>query len=103
MWSKNSTNGLGNIIWVPKLVIKISNAYEFEHVVKCGKLQCPSNILGTMWEMQTFVHKYIPPLSKPFEFFMKSLGAQIMLPSQFVEFLDHIMMLIELLYHKHET
>ena len=45
---------------------------------------------------------YILPLSKPFEFFMKSLGAQIMLPSQFVEFLDHIMMLLELLYHKHE-
>jgi hypothetical protein len=26
--------------------VKFSNAYEFEHVAKCGKLQCSSNILG---------------------------------------------------------
>jgi len=45
---------------------------------------------------------YILPLSKPFEILMTSLGTQIMLPSQFVEFLDHTKMLLELLYHKHE-
>ena len=55
-----------------------------------------------MWEMYTFVHKYILPLSKPFEIFMTSLGTQIMLPSQFVEFLDHTKTLLQLLYHKHE-
>ena len=82
--------------------VKISSAYEFEHVVKCGKLQCPSNILGTMWEMQTFVHKYILHLLKPFEILMTSLGTQIMFPSPFVEFLDHTKMLLELLYHKHD-
>jgi hypothetical protein len=26
--------------------VKFSNSYEFEHVAKCGKLQCSSNILG---------------------------------------------------------
>jgi hypothetical protein len=26
--------------------IMFSNAYEFGHVTKCGKLQCSSNILG---------------------------------------------------------
>ena len=45
---------------------------------------------------------YILPLSKPFEIFMRSLGTQIMLPHQFVEILDHIKMLLELLCHKFE-
>jgi hypothetical protein len=38
-----------------------------------------------MWEMKTFLHKYIIPSSKPLEI-SKSLGTQIMLPSQFVDF-----------------
>jgi len=41
---------------------------------------------------------YVPPLPKSFETFMTSLGTQIMLPHQFVECLDHIKMLVELLY-----
>jgi hypothetical protein len=39
---------------------------------------------------------YVPPLLKPFETFMTSLGTQIMLPYQFVECLDHIKMFVEL-------
>jgi hypothetical protein len=30
---------------VNKGFVKFSNAYEFEHVAKCGKLQCSRNIL----------------------------------------------------------
>ena len=52
--------------------------------------------------MYTFVHKYDLPFEKPFEIFMTSLRTQIMLPSQFVEFLDQPKMLLELLYPNHE-
>ena len=52
--------------------------------------------------MYTFVHKYDLPFEKPFEIFMTSLGTQIMLPSQFVEFLDQPKTLLELLYPNHE-
>jgi hypothetical protein len=52
-----------------------SNAYEFEHVAKCGKLQCSSK------HSRKFVHKYIIPSSIPFEISKTSLGTQIMLPS----------------------
>jgi hypothetical protein len=41
-----------------------------------------------MWEMKTFVHKYIIPSSKPLEISKTSLGTQIMLPSKFVDFLS---------------
>jgi hypothetical protein len=44
--------------------------------------------------MYTFVHKYILSSVKPFEFLETSLGTKIMLPSQFVEFLEHIKMLL---------
>jgi hypothetical protein len=43
-----------------------------------------------MWEMKTFVHKYIIPSSKPLEISKTSLGTQIMLPSQFADFLEQI-------------
>jgi hypothetical protein len=43
-----------------------------------------------MWEMYTFVQKYIILSSIPFEISKTSLGTQIMLPSQFVDFLEHI-------------
>jgi hypothetical protein len=36
-----------------------------------------------------FVHKYIIPSSKPFQIFKTSLGTQIMLASEFVDFLEH--------------
>jgi hypothetical protein len=49
-----------------------------------------------MWEMHIFVHKYIIPSSKLFEILETSLGTQSMLPSQFVDFLEHI---VELLHH----
>jgi hypothetical protein len=49
-----------------------------------------ANILGNMWEMKTFVHKYIIPSSKPIEISKTSFGTQIMLPSQFVDFLEQI-------------
>jgi hypothetical protein len=39
--------------------------------------------------MYIFVHKYFISLSKPFEILKTSLGTQIMLPSQFVDFLEH--------------
>jgi hypothetical protein len=39
--------------------------------------------------MYIFVHKYIIVSSKPFEIFKTSLGTQIMLASQFVDFLVH--------------
>jgi hypothetical protein len=42
-----------------------------------------------MWEMQIFVHKYIIPSSKPIEILKISLPTQIMLASQFVDFLEH--------------
>jgi hypothetical protein len=38
--------------------------------------------------MWTFVQKYIIPTSIPFEISKTSLGTQIMLPSQFVDFLE---------------
>jgi hypothetical protein len=41
-----------------------------------------------MWEMYTFVHKYIIPSSIPLEISKTSLDTQIMLPSQFVDFLE---------------
>jgi hypothetical protein len=51
------------------------------------------NVQGTfyepMWEMQIFLHKYIIPSSKPFEILKTRLGTQIMLESQFVDFLEH--------------
>jgi hypothetical protein len=43
-----------------------------------------------MWEMKTFIHKYVIPLSIPLEIFKTSFGTQIMLPSQFVDFLEQI-------------
>jgi hypothetical protein len=42
--------------------------------------------LETMYEMKTFVHKYIIPSSIPLEISKTSIGTQIMLPSQFVDF-----------------
>jgi hypothetical protein len=42
-----------------------------------------------MWEMYIFVHKYIIPSSKPFEILKTGLAIQIMLTSQFVDFLEH--------------
>jgi hypothetical protein len=59
-----------------------SNAYEFEHV--------QANILGNYVRDAEFVHKYIIPSSVPFEISKTSLGTQIMLPSQFVDFLEQI-------------
>jgi hypothetical protein len=36
-----------------------SNAYEFEHVAKCGKLQCLSNILGNyVRDVEIFTQVY---------------------------------------------
>jgi hypothetical protein len=40
--------------------------------------------------MKTFVHKYIIPSSISLEILKTSLGTQIMLPSQFVNFLEKI-------------
>jgi hypothetical protein len=45
--------------------------------------------LETMWDMYIFVHKYIIPSSEPFEILKTSLSTQIMLASQFVDFLEH--------------
>jgi hypothetical protein len=81
--------------------VKFSNAYEFKHVAKCGKLQCASKHSKTMWEMKTFVHKYTIPSSIPLEILKTSLGTQIMLPSQFVHFFRANLMLLELLYNYH--
>jgi hypothetical protein len=43
-----------------------------------------------MREMKIFVHKYIIPSSKPLEILKTSLGTQIMILSQFVDFLEQI-------------
>jgi hypothetical protein len=40
--------------------------------------------------MKKFVQKYITPSSIPLEISKTSLGIQIMLPSQFVDFLEKI-------------
>jgi hypothetical protein len=61
--------------------VTFSGAYEFEHAAKCGKLQCSSK--------HSIVHKYIIPSSKPFEILKTSLGTQILLACQFVDFLEH--------------
>jgi hypothetical protein len=62
-----------------------SNAYEFKHVAKCGKLQCSSNILGNYVRDVDICTQVIIPSSKPFEILKTSLGTQIMLASQFLD------------------
>jgi hypothetical protein len=67
-----------------------SNAYEFEHVAMCGKLNVQANILDNYVRdvyncTQVYYHSSIP-----FEISKTSLGTQIMLPSQFLEFLEQI-------------
>jgi hypothetical protein len=48
-----------------------------------------ANILGNyVRDVDICTQLYIPS-SKPFEILKKSLGTQIMLPSQFVDFLEH--------------
>jgi hypothetical protein len=48
-----------------------------------------ANILGN-YVRDEDIHKYIIPSSKPLEISKTSLGTQIMLPSQFVDFLEQI-------------
>jgi hypothetical protein len=50
----------------------------------------PANILGNYVRDEDIVHKYIIPSSIPLEILKTSLGTQIMLPSQFVDFLEQI-------------
>jgi hypothetical protein len=49
-----------------------------------------ANILGNYVRDVDIGHKYIIPSSIPFEILKTSLGTQIMLPSQFVDFLEKI-------------
>jgi hypothetical protein len=71
--------------------VMFSNAYEFENVAKVWKTSMfKQTFYETMWEMKTFVHKYIIPSSIPLEISKTSLGTQIMLPSQLVDFLKQI-------------
>jgi hypothetical protein len=49
-----------------------------------------ANILGNYVRDEDIVHKYIIPSSTPLEISKTSLGTQIMLPSQFVDFLEQI-------------
>jgi hypothetical protein len=49
-----------------------------------------ANIIGNYVRDEDIGHKYIIPSSTPLEISKTSLGTQIMLPSQFVDFLEQI-------------
>jgi hypothetical protein len=50
-----------------------------------------ANILRNYMRDVPFVHKYNIPSPIPFQILKTSLGTQIMLPSQFVDFLEQIL------------
>jgi hypothetical protein len=77
------------LMWTQDFV-KFSNAYEFEHVTKCEKLQCSSNILGNYVRDIDICTQVYYSFIDTIWILKTSLGTHIMLPSQFLDFLEQI-------------
>jgi hypothetical protein len=77
------------MLWWTQGYVKISNANEFEHVVKCGKLQCWSNILGNYVRDVDICTQAQYSIIETIWIFVDKFRTQIILPSQFVEFLEY--------------